>query len=88
MEGAQRRAGREGPLRVRYEGRLGDAMARVWGVASAVSRMPRRAGPAAVPGSGPGCRRGGGALRVRSPPRWPRRQRTLPGLVSSTSASA
>ena len=59
-----------------------------WQVVSAVWWTPRRAGRGAVHGSGPGCRRGGGALRVRSRPRWPRRLRTLPGRVSSTSASA
>jgi len=75
------------PPRVRYERRLCGAIGRDWQVASVVSWMPRLAGSAAVPGSGPGCRPGDGAPRVRSRRRWPRRLRTLPGRVSSTSAS-
>src|SRR6266566_2341552 len=51
-------------------------------------RRDRRAGRAAGPGSPPVCRRGGAAGPVRSRPRWPRRLRTRPGRVSSTSACA
>jgi hypothetical protein len=69
-------------------GPLGDAMAQGWRVASARWWMPRRAGHAAAPGFLPGCRSGGGALRARSPPRWPRHLRTRRGRVPSTSASA
>ena len=57
-------------------------------VRPAGSWMPRRGGRAAAPGSPRGCRRDGAAGPVRSRPRWPRRSRTRPGRLSSTSASA
>src|SRR6266568_5033177 len=66
----------------------GGVMARSCRVLPAGWRAPRRAGRAAVPGSPPGCRRGGGAGPGRSLSRWPPRLRRLPGRVSSTSASA